>query len=152
MEIEGLVLVDGCLTANQPRVYDDASTLFVWTTTPPSPVAALRDLTWPGLLMRVLQCAMSAQHAQLEYVRTHRAHIVLRNPLILREASTSLFDLLVSEDSRVRMLHGAYIDTTDWLFAGRVVPSVAAVVLTLVSCASASSRGSEPESEAAPDR
>lgn len=152
MEIEGYVLVDGCLTANQPRVYDDASTLFVWTLTPPSPVAALGDLTWPGFLMRVLQCSMTTQHAQRETIRTQCAHIVLRNPLILNEASTSLLDLLISEDSRARMLHGAYIDTSNWLLARRLLPSVAAVVLTLASCASASSRGYEPESEAAPDR
>lgn len=149
MELDGHVLVDGCLTANQPRVYDDARTLFAWTCAPSAPRAALSDLTWHDFLMGVLRCAMSAQHPQLEHLREHCAHVVLHTRA---ESAQSLLTLAVSNDACAAMLHAAFVSTVDWLHQGRLLRVATAAVAAITACALAPSRGCEPESEAAPNR
>lgn len=132
MELDGMELVDGCMTCSVPTVFEAAETLHVWmlkTHTPSS------DHSWFSFLGGLIKCTSYLQEPALNKLRADFPQnvCVLDTPFLRRQ---STLDLDLKEDVVDRMVLAGYTSTLDWIVEGkwsRVLQQCVEVVVQLTN-------------------
>lgn len=143
--IDGRVYVDGCLTCNQPDVFERAATLYV---TVASQAASAPD-SWVAYLSALMRCACENQRETLDGGAGAAAAAVLRVDL----SADPAFDVQMDERRARRTRHRGFVDAMAFLTGGRTAAACAlACRLYLRACHTAhlnTDDESPPEARAA---
>ena len=115
LHLDGMELVDGCLTCSVPTVFEASETLHAWLlkmNTPPS------EPSWFTFLTGLIKCTSYLQDPMLNKLRENFPHnVCVLDDSFLRKQTT--LDLHLNEEVVHRMIISGYTCTLDWITKGK---------------------------------
>ena len=114
------LLVDGCLSCNQPEVFDPASTLFVTVTFPRNATEGIAS--WPDFLQGMVRANTVCQQPRVDHISHTVPHHYLTLHIPTDMAQTS-FDLNQNIAQSTALAHSGYAQTLDALNGSRLSAS-----------------------------
>lgn len=123
--LDGTTVIDGCMSCELPRVFDEEQTLFVWVDKDEEVSPLTFDVdepehkkavsSWVEFLQSIVRCSSEPQQAKAQQLLADRPHQVLHVYLPPDAMALPVMDLQHDSHSSEMLFHAGYVTTMDLL-------------------------------------